>query len=72
MVTFIIIPKMGNSHIKICLITVNIFYDDWMECKVPTLTYRMDKNHEAIQFATRCFILPKERQAKSLTYGLIS
>ena len=41
---------MGNSHIKIRLTrgfsNAILFYDDWMECKVPTLTYHMDKNHE--------------------------
>ena len=31
-----------------------LFYDVWMECKVPTLTYRMDKNHEAIQVGRVC------------------
>ena len=24
-----------------------IFYDVWIECKVPTLTYHRDKNHES-------------------------
>jgi len=39
-------PEDGKMPYKNSSQTVNIFYDVWMECKVPTLTYSKDKNHE--------------------------